>query len=35
MHVQLSLELFTLSPENLTNIVLLVLTWWVNTRGRR
>lgn len=34
MHVQLSLELVGISPETLTYIALLALTWWSNTRRR-
>lgn len=34
MHIQLSLELFGISPEILTQIVLLMMTWWANTRPR-
>lgn len=34
MHVQLSLELFGISPETLTHIALVVLTWWSSTRRR-
>ena len=34
MYVQFSFELFGISPEILTQIVLLVSTWWVNARRR-